>query len=366
VSLAIHNVSKQYRSGGGFRPAVRNVTLEARDGELVVLLGPSGCGKTTLLRIIAGLEQPDEGSVRLGGQDITRLEPRRRDLAMVFQSYALYPHMKVAENIGYPLKVRRRPPAEIAAEVERICLQLGLAELRDKRPAQLSGGERQRVALARAIIRKPQAFLMDEPLSNLDAHLRLRLRAELKSLQHQLGIVTLYVTHDQEEAMTLARRIAVLNHGSLQQFGTPSEIYNCPANLFVAGFLGSPPMNILDGTTESGVCHAAGLCVHTTEPQRTAVASRHSVKLGIRPEDIEFSSAPLPGWMSARVWVAEDMGNATVIRAKLQRVRLQNGETDFTVRAPAGVRLNSGDPFWFRIPPEKIHLFDTETEEAIR
>ena len=356
MALEIDHVSKKFHGLGGIREAVRDVTLAAEDGEFVVLLGPSGCGKTTLLRMIAGLERPDQGTIRLAGQDITNLEPRRRDLAMVFQSYALYPHMSIAANIGYPMKVRGRPAVEILAEVERIASQLHLSGLLEKRPGQLSGGERQRVALARAIIRRPKAFLMDEPLSNLDAHLRLKLRAELKSLHRQLGIVTLYVTHDQEEAMTLAHRIAVMNRGSLQQYGTPSEIYHCPANLFVAGFLGSPPMNILEGAIDSGVFRTGGISVEITQ-----WADRREVKLGIRPEDIELSVTAQPNWPSARVWVAEDTGHATIIRAKLEE-----SETELVLRARSDVRLDTGDSFWFHIPAEKIHLFDKRTEESIR
>jgi len=212
MSLRVENITKRF----GVKHALRGVTLEANDGEFVVLLGPSGCGKSTLLRIIAGLEDADEGSVLLGGHDITRVEPRRRDVAMVFQGYALYPHMTVAQNIGFPLRVRKRPSSEILAEVERVGARLGLAHLLQNLPKQLSGGERQRVALARAIIRHPRAFLMDEPLSNLDSRLRIDMRAELKHLQHELAVVTIYVTHDQVEAMTLASRIAILKDGLLQ------------------------------------------------------------------------------------------------------------------------------------------------------
>jgi multiple sugar transport system ATP-binding protein len=350
MGLRIQNLTKRY----GAREVVRAVSLEAADGEFVVLLGPSGCGKTTLLRIIAGLEEPDEGAVLLGAQDITHLEPRRRDVAMVFQSYALYPHMTVAENIGYPLRVRRQNRPEIASEVERIATRLGLAHLLANRPRQLSGGERQRVALARAIIRRPQAFLMDEPLSNLDARLRLDMRGELKHLQHELGIVTLYVTHDQAEAMTLAHRIAVLKDGCVQQFDTPAQIYHRPANLFVAGFLGSPSMNLLAGSIESGTFHCAGLQVDLP-----AASARHDVTLGIRPEDIEFSPCSQPSFTSARVWVTEEMGNETLIRLRVDDLQI-------TLRAPAAEHPGFDTPAWFRIRPDKVHLFDSHTTEAIR
>jgi multiple sugar transport system ATP-binding protein len=337
MSLRIENISKKF----GTKDALRNVSLEAADGEFVVLLGPSGCGKSTLLRIIAGLEEPDAGSVLLGGKNITRLEPRHRDVAMVFQSYALYPHMTVAENIGFPLRVRKRPSSEISVEVERVAARLGLSRLLPNLPKQLSGGERQRVALARAIIRHPQAFLMDEPLSNLDSRLRVDMRAELKHLQHELSVVTIYVTHDQVEAMTLASRIAILKDGVLQQYDPPSEIYRRPANIFVAGFVGSPSMNLLPS-------HLAP----SPDPSR-------ELTLGIRPEDVEFSPVVQPGYTPARVWVTEDLGNETLIRLALDDLHL-------TLRAPSGTRADFDSTAWFRIRPEKIHWFDSRTTEALR
>src|SRR5580698_2255577 len=281
MSLRVENISKRF----GVKDALSGVTLDALDGEFVVLLGPSGCGKSTLLRIIAGLEEPDEGTVLLGGRDITRVEPRRRDVAMVFQGYALYPHMTVAENIGFPLRVRKRPLSEISVEVQRVGTRLGLAHLLQNLPKQLSGGERQRVALARAIIRHPQAFLMDEPLSNLDSRLRIDMRAELKHLQHELSVVTIYVTHDQVEAMTLASRIAILKDGLLQQYDTPSEVYRRPANLFVAGFVGSPSMNLLPGKVESGVFRTSRFSLGLSGDQLTAIGARREITLGVRPED---------------------------------------------------------------------------------
>ncbi len=361
MSLRVENISKRF----GVKHALRSVTLEAADGEFVVLLGPSGCGKSTLLRIIAGLEEPDQGSVLLAGRDITGLEPRSRDVAMVFQGYALYPHMTVARNIGFPLRARKRPAAEISAEVERVAARLGLAHLLTNLPKQLSGGERQRVALARAIIRHPQAFLMDEPLSNLDSRLRIDMRAELKHLQHELAVVTIYVTHDQVEAMTLASRIAVLKDGILQQYDTPSEIYRHPANLFVAGFVGSPSMNLLTGIVEDeifrsrGAANFGGFSLDLTRDQLAVVAENHEVTLGIRPEDIDFSPTPQPGWTEARVWVTEDLGNETLIRLAL------NG-THLTLRAPAGTRASFDTPAWFQIRKDKIHWFDSTTTEAIR
>ena len=348
MSLRVENISKRF----GAHDALRGVTLETRDGEFVVLLGPSGCGKSTLLRIIAGLEEPDQGAVRLHGRDITALDPSRRDVAMVFQGYALYPHMTVAQNIGYPLRVRRRPSSEISSEVEKVAARLGLGQLLRKQPKQLSGGERQRVALARAIIRRPQAFLMDEPLSNLDSRLRIDMRAELKHLQHELGVVTLYVTHDQVEAMTLASRIAILKDGLLQQYATPHEIYHRPANLFVAGFVGSPSMNLLPGHVESGFFRRAGLSIECS-----AGASRE-LTLGIRPEDVELSLTEQAGWTGARVWVTEDLGNETLMRLSLDGAFV-------TLRAPAGTRAEIDSLAWFRIRPERVHWFDSKTAEAI-
>jgi multiple sugar transport system ATP-binding protein len=326
TALQIENISKRF----GPKLAVDGVSLEAEGGEFIVLLGPSGCGKTTLLRMIAGLETADSGAMRLNGRDITRLEPRARDIAMVFQSYALYPHMTVAENIAYPLKVRKKPKAEIEREVTDVARRLGLESLLMNRPRQLSGGERQRVALARAIVRHPQAFLMDEPLSNLDARLRVDMRAELKYLQHQLRTVTLYVTHDQSEAMTLAHRIAVMDRGQVQQFDTPENIYNRPANLFVAGFLGSPSMNLLADPDQPGVT------------------------LGIRPEDVEFSTAEQPGWQKSRVYVTEAMGNETI-------VKLSTEAKHITTRIQPGARPDFDAPAWYRFRPEKIHHFDSSS-----
>jgi multiple sugar transport system ATP-binding protein len=348
MSLRVDNISKRF----GPKDALRGVTLETQDGEFVVLLGPSGCGKSTLLRIIAGLEEPDQGAVTLHGRDITQIDPSRRDVAMVFQGYALYPHMTIAQNIGYPLRVRRRPSAEIAAEVEKVAGRLGLTHLLRNEPKQLSGGERQRVALARAIIRRPQAFLMDEPLSNLDSRLRIDMRAELKHLQHELAVVTLYVTHDQVEAMTLASRIAILKDGLLQQYAAPAEIYNRPANLFVAGFVGSPSMNLLPGTVESGIFRRGGLSIEAPPVGR-------DLTLGIRPEDVEFSLTEQPNWTAARVWVTEDLGNETLVRLSLDGAFI-------TLRAPAGTRAEIDSLAWFRIRPERVHWFDSQTTEAVR
>jgi multiple sugar transport system ATP-binding protein len=327
--LDLRAITKRY----GAVVALDNVSLAAADGEFVVLLGPSGCGKSTLLRIVAGLEIPDEGTVGLAGRDITALPPRDRDLAMVFQNYALYPHMTVAQNIEYPLKIRRRAPQQTAVEVAAVAEKLGLSGLLDRLPRELSGGQRQRVAFARAIIRQPKAFLMDEPLSNLDAQLRMATRAELKRLQHELRIVTLYVTHDQAEAMTLAHRIAVMQAGRIVQCDTPANIYHRPSNTFVAAFVGSPPMNLIEG----------GL--------GTLTRPNGATTLGVRPEDVEISTTEQPGWQPASVYVAEEMGNETVVRAAV-------GKTFITARVSPDTRLRFEDRVWLRLRPEKLNWFD--------
>ncbi len=331
LDLSIDGVTKRF----GGKIAVDQLSLAACEGEFIVLLGPSGCGKSTLLRIVAGLEPPDTGTVRMGGRDITALEPRDRDLAMVFQSYALYPHMTVGENIAYPLKIRKRAAVEIATEVAALAGRLGLADLLERYPRALSGGQRQRVALARAIVRRPKAFLMDEPLSNLDARLRVEMRAELKRLQRELGVVTLYVTHDQAEAMTLATRIALMDCGVLQQFDTPWNVYHRPANLFVAGFLGSPPMNFLDGRRGDA-----------------------PVIQGVRPEDVEISPIACAGFSPARVYVVESTGNESF-------VRLDAEGTLVTARVPAETPLDFDQTVWFRARPDKIHYFDPQTKESL-
>ena len=255
MKVSLEDIRKSF----GAVEVVKGLDLDIADGEFLVLLGPSGCGKTTALRMVAGLESVTSGRILIGDRDVTRVLPKYRDIAMVFQSYALYPHMTIAENIGYPLKLRGTPKAELKGQIRSAAEKVHLEDYLDRYPRQLSGGQRQRVALARAIVRRPSVFLMDEPLSNLDAKLRTFMRAELKRLQHDLGTTTIYVTHDQIEAMTLAHRVAVMNQGVVQQIATPREIYDNPANLFVAGFIGSPPMNTLPGAVEDGAfVHATG------------------------------------------------------------------------------------------------------------
>jgi multiple sugar transport system ATP-binding protein len=351
MSISLQHVSKTF----GSTRVVDELSLEIADGEFAVLLGPSGCGKTTTLRMIAGLEQATSGEIVIDGDRVNDLPPQRRDIAMVFQSYALYPHMTVAENVAYPLRVRKLNRDQIADQIQRTAAMLEITNLLDRRPRELSGGERQRVALARAIVRHPRAFLMDEPLSNLDAKLRLQMRGELKRLQHQLGTTTVYVTHDQAEAMTLGHRVAVMNKGQLQQFDTPLVIYNEPANRFVAGFVGSPTMNFLDGEIDipNRQFVAEQLVLPLTEPQlenfRRQATKR--VTLGIRPENIAVSSIEQPDWQRASVYVTELMGSESF-------VILQLAETKLVARASADFRAETDSPAWLKFDLTKAHWFD--------
>ncbi len=302
-NLVIKDLNKSY----GAVHVVKDLNLSVEPGEFLVLLGPSGCGKTTALRMIAGLEEIDSGTITLGENDVTNMLPKYRDVAMVFQSYALYPHKTVAENIGFPLKMRGVEPTERAAAVRDAAEQVQMEELLQRYPRQLSGGQRQRVALARAIVRRPSVFLMDEPLSNLDAQLRGHMRAELKHMQQELGVTTIYVTHDQIEAMTLAHRVAIINDGRLQQVGTPNEVYSDPANLFVAGFMGAPPMNFIEGVIENGEFVAGYIKVAVTSDKNLGQAV-----LGFRPEDTELVAAG-QGHFDASIYTVEHTGEQTLV-----------------------------------------------------
>ena len=349
MSIEFRNVTKQF--GGSF--VVENLSLEIHDGEFVVLLGPSGCGKTTSLRMLAGLENATSGDIFIDGERVNDVPTQHRDVAMVFQSYALYPHMTIAENIGYPLRVRRIEKTERAARVNRVAAMLEIESLLDRKPRQLSGGERQRVALARAIVREPRAYLMDEPLSNLDARLRVQMRGELKRLQHQLGTTTIYVTHDQAEAMTLAARVAVMRKGRLQQFDTPMNIYNHPANRFVAEFVGSPSMNFVEGSVDadSRTFVSDSLRVSLKAAQVSKLSGQSRLTMGIRPEHIQVLSEPHDGAIPASVYVTELMGNETF-------VFLSIGENRLIARAPADFRADVESKVWLRIATEKAHFFD--------
>jgi multiple sugar transport system ATP-binding protein len=348
ASIEITGVSKSY----GAIKVLHGMDLAIADGEFIVLVGPSGCGKSTLLRMIAGLEAITAGTIRIGGAVVNDLPPKDRDIAMVFQSYALYPHMNVADNMSYSLRLRRTPKQRLGAAVAETARILGLQPLLQRRPRALSGGQRQRVAMGRAIVRKPKAFLFDEPLSNLDARLREQMRAEIKKLHRSLGATSVYVTHDQIEAMTMADRIVALHDGVVQQVGTPLEIYDRPANAFVAGFIGSPAMNFLNGTlTATGagaVVRIGALALPTGLP--AAGSSERPVVLGIRPEHIETTEDP-GAPIAARLDLIEPMGVTTLLHASLE------GE-DLKILSLERPRLMPGAPVRLRFPEGRLHLFD--------
>ena len=333
--------------------ALKDLELEVLDGKFLALLGPSGCGKTTALRILAGLEQPTVGDVFIGERNVTALQPKDRDIAMVFQSYALYPHKNVAANIGYPLRVRKVPKADATKRVAEVAELLSIDKLLDRMPRQLSGGQRQRVALARAIVREPSVFLMDEPLSNLDAQLRLQMRIEIKRLQRELGVTTLYVTHDQVEAMTMADVVAVMQEGELRQLASPADLYAHPADLFVARFCGSPPMNILKGDIQDGAFRAPQGAVSVV-----GAPQRGSVQLGFRPEHAAMVAAGTPNSLTGEVYVVEPLGNETLLAIKL-------GDELINIRAAAGVNPTVGSACGVLPEPHQIHLFDPDTGLSI-
>ncbi len=350
------NVSKKF--GGAF--VVEELNLAVGDGEFVVLLGPSGCGKTTTLRMLAGLEDASGGDMYIGTERVNDVPTRFRDIAMVFQSYALYPHMTVAENIAYPLRVRKMARARIGERVLKVARMLEIERLLGRRPRELSGGERQRVALARAVVREPRVYLMDEPLSNLDAKLRVQMRGELKRLQHELGTTALYVTHDQAEAMTLAHRVAVMRGGRLQQFDTPLNIYNRPANRFVAEFVGNPGMNFIEGLLDAGarLFTSGDVRLPLLESQCERLRGRERVTFGIRPEYVHVSLAEQVDGQRATVYVTELMGNETF-------VFLQLGGTKIIARAPADFRAEPETPVHVRIDMDRAAFFDAESGVAI-
>jgi multiple sugar transport system ATP-binding protein len=342
ASVTLANISKRW----GPVTAVERLAHE-----FMVLLGPSGCGKTATMRIVAGLEDPTEGDILIGERNVTDLAPGERDLAMVFQNYGLYPHMTVAENIAYPLKIRRVSATERSERVRAAAARVELEGYLDRKPQALSGGQRQRVALARAIVRTPQLFLMDEPLSNLDAKLLVSMRAELKHLQHDLAITTIYVTHDQVEAMTLADRVAVISHGRLQQVGPPLEIYNRPQNVFVAGFVGNPPMNLIPADADQGrIVHTAfSLIVDWTAPAKAT--------LGQRPEDMRIT-APEKGDFRGEVFSAELLGDAALVTVRL-------GAGLVAVKAEKDCPARMGDVVGVAFDAASLHLFDGATGERL-
>jgi multiple sugar transport system ATP-binding protein len=357
--IEFRNVSKAY----GDSVVVHDLSLTINDGEFVVLLGPSGCGKSTTLRMLAGLEEADSGDIFIGNQRINQVPTQRRDLAMVFQNYALYPHMTVSQNIAYPLRVRKLSRQEIATRVQRTASLLEINALLNRKPRELSGGERQRVALARAIVREPRAYLMDEPLSNLDARLRVQMRGELKHLQHELGTTTIYVTHDQAEAMTLAHRVAVMRSGKLQQFDTPLNVYDRPANRFVAEFVGSPGMNFLDGQIDgpARAFTSDAMRMPLKESQLASLETLDSFErllLGIRPEHVRVSPVAHDGWLPAKVYVTELMGSETVVFLTL-------GDNRIIARESAGFRAEVGSTAWIQLDTAKAHFFHATSGERL-
>ncbi len=340
--------------------AVRDLSLQVRDGEFLVLLGPSGCGKTTTLRAIAGLETLDRGRVVIGGRDVTRLPPGRRGIAMVFQSYAVFPHMTVYDNIVFGLRMRRVPEAEQRRRAREAAELLDIAGLLDRYPAQLSGGQRQRVAVARAIVMRPDVLLMDEPLSNLDALLRLHMRAELKRLHRELGSTTVYVTHDQVEALSLGDRIAVMRDGQIVQCDTPGRIYDTPATRFVGEFIGTPPMNFLPGelVLDDGGPAVLVAGVRIPLPGAAAAGRPGPVDVGIRPEHLEVLPASAPGALPAEVVVVEPLGPAQLVTARVGRQTVK-------VTVPADAAVASGQRVWLRPTPSRIRLMDAATGDAL-
>jgi multiple sugar transport system ATP-binding protein len=337
-------------------PAVDHLDLEIADGELLVLVGPSGCGKSTTLRMLAGLEPVDEGTIRIGDRDVTRVPPKDRDIAMVFQSYALYPHMTVAENIGFHLKVKRVPKPERERRVREAAAILDLEPYLDRKPAKLSGGQRQRVAMGRAIVRQPQVFLMDEPLSNLDAQLRVQTRTQIAALQRRLGVTTVYVTHDQVEAMTMGDRVAVLDRGVLQQCATPKDLFTDPVNRFVAGFIGSPQMNLLEARLDGEVARYGTLTVPLTPAQRAALTS-DAVTIGVRPEDWRLASE---GGLEVQIAVVEELGSESFLYGVDPAAETVTAKP-IVARDEGLSRTRAGDRVHLVPRPDRIHLFDGVT-----
>jgi len=343
--------------------AVSDLDLEVADKEFVVLLGPSGCGKTTALRCIAGLETVDEGEIYIGDRLVNDLDPKDRDVAMVFQSYALYPHMTVFDNIAFPLENAKVPRVEIKERVRKVAELLQIESLLDRKPRQLSGGQQQRVALGRAIIREPQTFLMDEPLSNLDAKLRIYMRAELKKLQKDIGITTIYVTHDQVEAMTMGDRIAILRAGQLQQTGDPETIYTRPSNQFVAGFIGSPPTNFFDCTLRKdlGVLDAGVFKYPLSEEvaKTVAAAPSNEMILGVRPQSTQvYREKREQAVVEAELYVSEPLGDVLILNLKVEDIL-------FKAVVNPDFKADVGEKFWVEFPAEKVYLFDRKTGKAL-
>ncbi|MER9345838.1 ABC transporter ATP-binding protein [Mesorhizobium sp. M0227] len=380
AEVVLENICKTY--GNNFH-AIDQLSLSVKDGEFLILVGPSGCGKSTALRMIAGLEDVTSGSLRIGGVDVVDMPPKDRDIAMVFQSYALYPHMTVFENIGFSMRLAGKPKAERKKRVDEIAKTLQLTSLLDSKPANLSGGQRQRVAMGRAMVREPAAFLMDEPLSNLDAKLRVQMRAEITSLQKQLGVTTIYVTHDQTEAMTMGDRVAVLKGGVLQQVDTPKRLYESPVNAFVAGFIGSPSMNLFEATLTGDELMSGALAIRLQDaafvrrPDLRSYAGR-KVVFGIRPEDLYDSSLESGRkyqTIPAKVTSIEELGSEQIVHLDIDAVRVDSGDPDavqdFGLASNAVAKfepvstVRSGSEISLALDDTKLHFFDPETHLAI-
>jgi multiple sugar transport system ATP-binding protein len=379
AEIALDRVTKEFDNGF---VAIDDVSLTVADGEFLVLVGPSGCGKSTLLRMIAGLEEVTAGTVYIGGRDVTELAPRLRDIAMVFQNYALYPHMDVRHNLAYGLKVRKTPQEEIERRVEEVARLLGLEKLLDRKPAALSGGQRQRVAMCRAIVREPAAFLMDEPLSNLDAKLRVTMRSELSRLHERLGVTTVYVTHDQVEAMTLGQRVAVLRDGVIQQVARPQALYARPDNLFVAAFIGSPAMNLVEATVAEGHASFAGWDLPLDPARRPSRDGR--VILGIRPETFEdaaLADSGLPAF-DVDVVVMEELGSDSHVifpidapRVEAEELRaaadheedalIADDRSLFNARVSSKSGAEAGHPLRLAVDPAELYFFDPDSGASL-
>ncbi|MCG9129704.1 ABC transporter ATP-binding protein [Candidatus Poribacteria bacterium] len=370
AEIRLENIVKRY----GNVVAVKDFNLVVDDQEFVVFLGPSGCGKTTTLRIIAGLEHPEEGNILIDGQRVNDLSPADRDIAFVFQFYALYPHLSVYDNIAFPLKAVKVEKSEIDYQVKRVAEILQITEFLSRKPGVLSGGEMQRVALGRAMVRQPKVYLLDEPMANLDAKLRIDTRAEIKRLQHEIGATTIFVTHDQVEAMSLADRIAVIHQGVLQQIGTPNEVYNKPKSLFVAGFMGSPTMNLLDVacTTNNGdlvlKLNHTDIQIDLSQQQQSILNGSESTSdfvLGIRPEHLTASMEEVGRKLPALVHLIEPLGAVNILDLRLGNHQDTNEPILLRVRTHPTFNVDIGDRIWLDFDEKQLHLFNKNTEQAL-
>ena len=355
AAIVLRNVEKTYGSGPKAVKVIHGVNAQITDGEFIAIVGPSGCGKSTLLRMVAGLEEITGGEIEIGARVVNQLEPSERDIAMVFQNYALYPHMTVYENMAYGLKIAKVPKPEIEARVQKAAKILELGGLLDRTPRQLSGGQRQRVAMGRAIVRQPQVFLFDEPLSNLDAKLRAQTRLEIQKLHAELGVTSLFVTHDQVEAMTLGQRLLVMNGGRIEQIGTPEQVYGTPASIFVAGFIGSPPMNLMTGQADGSRFVVGGV----TLPLPAAAPRSGALILGVRPEHVAIATKGSQAEWTMKVDVLEMLGAERLVYGRL-------GDALFTLRIDGmDTPPKPGNEIRLHVPPERMHWFDAASGKRL-